>query len=144
MIFTQFVIDNAADMGVYGRKRMFLDIQNWCVTNTPGAAIEPSLVPRPGEIVLVKKKPSAFFGTPLASILIERGVDTLVVAGGSTSNCVRASVFDAASYNFRTIVVREAVFDRVQASHEMSLFDMDRQFADVMSIDEILGGITNE
>jgi maleamate amidohydrolase len=138
VVFSQFIIDDAGDMGVYGRKRGFRDSPNWCVRGTPGAQIEPSLGPHPGDLVIVKKKPSVFFGTPLVALLIERGVDTVVMCGGSTSNCVRASVFDSSSYNFRTIVVADAVIDRVAASHEMSLFDMDRQFADVMSLDAFL------
>ena len=55
------------------------------------------------------------------------------VCGGSTSNCVRATVYDASSYNFRTIVAQDCVFDRIPVSHAISLFDMDRQYADVMS-----------
>lgn len=138
VVFTRFVIDDPEDMGVYGRKRAFSDSPNWCRRGTPGAEIVPDLGPRGGDRVIVKKKPSAFFGTPLAAMLIDRGVDTVIVCGGSTSNCVRATVFDSSSYNFRTIVVADAVIDRVKASQEMSLFDMDRQFADVMSLDTLL------
>ncbi len=141
IVFTRFEVDDAADMGAYARKREFRDVETWCVTGTKGAEIEPSLGPRPGDIVLVKKKPSAFFGTPLVSLLVDRGVDTVIVCGGSTSNCVRASVFDSCSYNFRTIVVSDAVIDRLAASHEMSLFDMDRQFADVMSLEALLAAV---
>lgn len=141
VVFTRFEVDDPADMGAYGRKRAFRAIDTWCVSGTPGAAIEPSLGPRPGDLVLVKKKPSAFFGTPLVSLLVDRGIDTVVICGGATSNCVRASVFDACSYNFRTIVVSDAVIDRVAASHEMSLFDMDRQFADVMSLEALLAAV---
>ncbi len=141
VVFTRFEVDDVADMGAYGRKRAFRDIETWCVTGTKGAEIEPSLGPHPGDIVLVKKKPSAFFGTPLVSMLIHRGVDTVIVCGGATSNCVRASVFDSCSYNFRTIVVSDAVIDRVAASHEMSLFDMDRQFADVMTLAALLAAV---
>ncbi|MGN6100471.1 MAG: cysteine hydrolase family protein [Devosia sp.] len=137
VIFTRFEVDNEADMGAYRRKRAFRNIQNWCVTGTPGAQIEPVLGPLPGDLVIVKKKPSAFFGTPLLPMLVDRGVDTVIICGGATSNCVRASVFDSSSYNFRTIVVADAVIDRVEASHEMSLFDMDRQFADVMTLAEL-------
>ena len=61
-----------------------------------------------------------------------------IIVGGATSNCIRATVFDAASNNLRAIVVQEAVFDRIPISHAISLFDMDRQFADVVSIDEAL------
>src|SRR5690606_8558530 len=76
-------------------------------------------------------------GTPLLGYLIEREVDTVIIMGGSTSNCVRATVFDASSYNFRTIVVQEGVFDRIPISHAISLFDMDRQFADVVPSAEV-------
>lgn len=138
VVLTRFEIDDPADMGVYGRKRAFCDSPYWCRRGTPGAEIMPALGPRDGDIVVVKKKPSAFFGTPLTAMLIDRGVDSVIVCGGSTSNCVRATVFDAASYNFRTIVVADAVIDRVPASQEMSLFDMDRQFADVMALDAVL------
>ncbi len=141
VIFTQFVVDDPADMGVYRFKRDFRDSPNWCVRGTPGADIEPILGPEKGDLVFVKKKPSAFFGTPLAAMLIDRGIDTVVVCGGATSNCVRATVFDSSSYNFRTIVVSDAVIDRVPASQEMSLFDMDRQFADVMSLDALLAAV---
>jgi nicotinamidase-related amidase len=138
VVLTRFEIDDAADMGVYGRKRAFSESPNWCRRGTPGAAIMPELGPREGDHVLVKKKPSAFFGTPLAAMLIDRGVDSVVVCGGAASNCVRATVFDASSYNFRTIVVADAVIDQLQASQEMGLFDMDRQFADVMTLDALL------
>lgn len=138
VVFTRFEIDDAADMGVYGRKRVFSDSPNWCRRGTPGVEIMPQLGPQDGDHVLVKKKPSAFFGTPLAAMLIDRGIDSVVICGGSTSNCVRATVFDASSYNFRTIVVADAVIDRLKASQEMSLFDMDRQFADVMTLEALL------
>lgn len=92
-----------------------------------------AIAPDPQDIVLVKKKPSAFFGTPLLSLLIDRGVDTVLVTGGATSNCVRATVVDSASYNFRTMVVEDCVFDRFDISHRVALLDMDRQYADVIT-----------
>ena len=94
--------------------------------------------PSAQDIVFVKKKPSGFHGTPLLGYLIERQVDTVIIVGGATSNCIRATVFDAASFNLRAIVVQEAVFDRIPISHAISLFDMDRQFADVVAVDEAL------
>ncbi|MCC7275648.1 MAG: isochorismatase family protein, partial [Alphaproteobacteria bacterium] len=139
VFFTRFALDpSGADIGVYGRKRDLLQRDDWCLEGTPGAELLPELGPEPGDIVFVKKKPSGFFGTPLLSYLVDRGVDTVIVAGGATSNCVRATVFDSSSYNFRTIVAREAVFDRIPVSHAISLFDMDRQFADVVDCEEIL------
>ncbi|BBK34904.1 nicotinamidase-related amidase [Stella humosa] len=139
VFFTRFTLDpGGSDIGVYGRKRDLLQREDWCLDGTPGAELLPELGPEPGDVVFVKKKPSGFFGTPLLSYLVDRGVDTVIVVGGATSNCVRATVFDSSSYNFRTIVAREAVFDRIPISHAVSLFDMDRQFADVVGCDDIV------
>jgi nicotinamidase-related amidase len=100
--------------------------------------IVPAIAPRPEDIVIRKEKASGFFGTPLAARLIELGVDSLLVTGGTTSGCVRATVVDGFSYNFRVAVVEECVFDRGQASHALSLFDMQQKYADVISLDEAL------
>jgi nicotinamidase-related amidase len=89
-------------------------------------------------VVVVKNKPSAFQGTPLLPILLDRGVDTLVVTGGSTSNCVRATVVDAASLNYRVIVPAECVFDRVDISHRIALFDIDRMYGDVVRLEDLV------
>ena len=88
-------------------------------------------------MLLPKRHPSAFFGTPLASYLIERGVDTLVVTGSTTSGCVRASVVDAFAYNFRVVVPHDAVYDRTPTVHKVNLFDMAQKYADVTSTDEL-------
>ncbi len=97
--------------------------------------------PRSNEIVIVKKKPSAFFGTPLMSYLSDLQVDQLIVVGCVTSGCVRASVLDAFSYNLRVAVVREGTFDRLPLSHEMALFEMDAKYADVVSLTDVLAYI---
>ena len=76
--------------------------------------------------------------------IVERGIDTLLVVGGATSNCVQASVFDASSCNFRVAVVQEAVFDRVPISHAIALFDMDRQFADVIPLADALRHLASQ
>ncbi|HSU98845.1 MAG TPA: isochorismatase family protein, partial [Roseiarcus sp.] len=134
VFLTRFALDKSgADIGVYGRKRTLLQRPDWCLEGTEGAELLPEVGPREGDIVFTKKKPSGFFGTPLLSYLIDRAVDTVIVVGGATSNCVRATVFDSASYNFRTLVPHDAVFDRLPVSHAISLFDMDRQYADVIT-----------
>lgn len=92
------------------------------------------LAPLPGDVVLKKTCPSAFNGTPLLAELTRRGIDTLLIAGESTSGCVRASVVDAASARFRVAVIEECVFDRHQACHAINLFDMNQKYADVISI----------
>lgn len=138
-IFTRFeVARDGSDMGVYRRKRDLLQSEHWCLEGSLGAQLVPALVPTANDLVFVKKKPSGFHGTPLLGYLVDRRIDTVIVTGGSTSNCIRATVFDASSYNYRTIVAQEAVFDRIPVSHAISLFDMDRQFADVVKVAEIV------
>jgi maleamate amidohydrolase len=99
------------------------------------------IAPQPHDVLLPKKHPSAFFGTPLVSYLIERGVDTLVVTGCTTSGCVRSTVVDGFAYNFRILVPHECVYDRSQVSHAVNLFDMSEKYADVMSTDEALAAL---
>ncbi len=96
------------------------------------------IAPREGDILLPKKHPSAFFGTPLTSHLIDLQVDTLVVTGCTTSGCVRASVVDAFALNFRVLVPQDCVYDRSQVSHAVNLFDMAEKYADVCPTDEAL------
>ncbi|MDB6087632.1 MAG: N-carbamoylsarcosine amidase [Gammaproteobacteria bacterium] len=104
----------------------------------PASAIVPELSPLPGELVVRKTAPSAFFETGLRSWLTQRKVQTLLVAGATTSGCVRASVVDAMSCGFRPVVLRDCVGDRLLAPHEASLFDMDQKYADVRPLDEVL------
>ncbi len=94
--------------------------------------------PLEGEVLLPKRHPSAFFGTPLASYLIDAGVDSLVVAGCTTSGCVRSSVADAFSYNFRVAVPADAVYDRSPVVHEVNLFDMAQKYADVTTTEALI------
>jgi nicotinamidase-related amidase len=94
--------------------------------------------PLPGEAVLRKASPSAFWGTPLIGHLNHLDVDTIITCGESTSGCVRASVVDGTTYRFRMIVVEEGVFDRHEAPHAMNLFDMNQKYADVLPLVEVL------
>ena len=94
--------------------------------------------PLPGEAVLRKASPSAFWGTPLIGHLNQLDVDTIITCGESTSGCVRASVVDGTTYRFRMIVVEEGVFDRHEAAHAMNLFDMNQKYADVLPLAEVL------
>ena len=96
------------------------------------------VAPLPGEGVLRKSSPSAFYGTPLAAHLNYLGVDTVIVCGESISGCVRASVVDGCTYRYRITVVEECVFDRHEAAHAMNLFDMNQKYADVLSLGDVL------
>jgi maleamate amidohydrolase len=99
------------------------------------------IAPREGDILLPKKHPSAFFGTPLTSHLIDLQVDTLVMTGCTTSGCIRASVVDAFALNFRVLVPQDAVYDRSHVSHAVNLFDMAEKYADVCTTEEALAGL---
>ena len=96
------------------------------------------VAPRDGDVLLPKKHPSAFFATPLVSHLIDLGVDTLVMTGCTTSGCVRCSVVDAFSYNFRVLVPSDCVYDRSATSHAVNLFDMASKYADVAPAAELI------
>jgi len=100
--------------------------------------IVPELEPRPGEYIVRKQQPSAFFGTSLHSWLTLKQVDTLVHTGCTTSGCVRASVVDGLSYNYFNIVAVDCVGDRAIGPHEANLFDMGQKYADLLSAEEIV------
>jgi maleamate amidohydrolase len=103
-----------------------------------GYRIPPEVAPEPKDIMLPKKHPSAFFGTPLASYLVDLQVDSLVVTGCSTSGCVRSTVVDAFAYNYKVLVPFDAVYDRSETVHKVNLFDMGQKYADVMSTDDVI------
>lgn len=94
--------------------------------------------PLPGEAVIKKSSPSAFWGTPLVGHLNFLDVDTILTCGESTSGCVRASVVDGCTNRFRMMVVEEGVFDRHEACHAVNLFDMNQKYADVVSLADAL------
>ncbi len=93
--------------------------------------------PEPGDLIIYKERASGFFGTPLIAHLNMLGVDSLIVCGETTSGCVRASVVDAYSNGFHTVVVEEGVFDRSILSHKVCLFDLHHKYADVMHLEEV-------
>ncbi len=97
--------------------------------------IVDEIAPQPGDLVVTKSKPSVFFATPLVTWLIQLGVDTVLLAGGSTSGCVRASSVDAFSYNLNPFVVAEATFDRSETSHRVNLFELNQKYATVIGAD---------
>jgi maleamate amidohydrolase len=103
--------------------------------DNPQSDFVPELKPETGEIVIRKRLPSAFFGTDLIGMLYARRVDTVFVAGCTTSGCVRASTLDAMCHGLRPMVVSDCVGDRSESAHQASLFDLDKKYADVISLD---------
>jgi maleamate amidohydrolase len=146
VFFTRYVVDPVNDdVGMFHRK-IGAGVgrgDNLYFAGTHGAEIVAELRALPTEIVIDKKKYSAFFGTPLLALLIDRRVDTCIIVGGSTSNCIRAAAVDAMQYNFFTIIPEEAVFDRLPISHRVNLFDINRSYGDVVPVDEVLAYLAN-
>lgn len=126
--------DDGSDCGIFCEKAPGL--KN-LTEDAPESQIVPELTPVEGEYVIRKQQPSPFFGTGLMGWLTKEGVDTIVHTGCTTSGCVRASVIDGLSYNFRNVVATDGVGDRAIGPHEANLFDMGQKYADLMTCDEI-------
>ena len=117
------------------------DMASKPATNVDGNEIVAEIAPQPQDLVVLKQKPSGFFGSNLLSYLVLLGCDSLVVTGTTTSGCVRATVLDAFSNNFRITVVEDGCFDRSQASHAINLCDMHAKYADVLPSSAVLDHI---
>jgi hydroxymethylglutaryl-CoA lyase len=136
IVFTTVEYDpSLKDAGLFTRKVGGL---KWLVTGSPWVELHPALNRKEGELIVRKKYASAFFGTDLASYLATQRVDTVIVAGCTTSGCVRATVVDALQYGLHAIIPREAVGDRAQSPHEANLFDIDMKYGDVVGLHEVL------
>jgi maleamate amidohydrolase len=107
-------------------------------SNLDGNEIVAEIAPGPSDIVVPKQKPSGFYGTNLASYLVLLGCDSLLVTGTTTSGCVRATVLDAFSNNYRISVIEDGCFDRSQASHAINLCDMNAKYADIIGSNEAI------
>ncbi len=138
--FTRVVYaDDGSDAGVFCLKAPKLKI---LTEASRESQVVDELKPIAGEYVVRKTQPSAFFGTDLAPWLIRQRIDTVIVTGATTSGCVRASVVDSMSYNFRTIVASDGVGDRALGPHEANLFDMGQKYADLHKVEEIIAALT--
>jgi nicotinamidase-related amidase len=98
-----------------------------------GNEIADDIAPVDGDVVIEKARASAFFGTPLASYLVRAGMRGVVVVGGSTSGCVRASVLDASSSGFSVAIAHDGCFDRSQLSHAVALYELDVKYGAVLN-----------
>jgi len=139
IVFSRIVYaEDGSDAGVWCAKAPGL---RQLTEDAPASAIVPELASRRGELVLRKTQASCFFGTDLASWLVGRGVDSLIVTGCTTSGCVRATVVDAISWNFRPLVLGDCVGDRAIGPHEASLFDMGQKYADLSTSKALLDAL---
>ncbi|GLQ23711.1 isochorismatase [Algimonas ampicilliniresistens] len=131
-------MDNAADAGVWGTRTDTPDsLQNIKFDSDRTEFDDRLHIDRAVDAVYTKRMPSAFFETPLASFLRWHKIDTVVITGGSTSGCVRATAVDSLSYGFRTIVPIECVADKHESYHFANLTDLLIKYADVVDVAEV-------
>jgi len=105
---------------------------------TERVEVDERIAPVGDERVILKKYASAFFGTDLSTELTTHSVDTLVIAGVTTSGCVRATAVDSLQHGYRTIVPGDAVGDRAEGPHRANLFDIDAKYGDVVRTDDVI------
>ncbi len=122
------------DGGMFKRKLPILKVFD---QGSPLAEFADGLEPVAGEEVVTKQYPSAFFGTSLADLLNTAGVDTALIAGVTTSGCVRGTAVDAMQSGFRSIVIRDAVGDRHPEPHKANLFDLQAKYSDLVTVEEV-------
>ena len=100
--------------------------------------IIPELTPViPGDTVVEKQGPSVFFSTNVNNSLRSKGVDTVLIVGNTTSGCARATAIDATSLSFKTALIEECVFDRLEMAHRANMFDIQYKYCDVLPIAEV-------
>lgn len=134
VIYTRQVQKNIAFDG-FAAKKSAQDFSQY-LDGSKGTSIVDEIAPQKGDLVIDKGYASAFYGTPLLSYLIKLKVDTLIVAGGTTSGCVRAACVDAVSRNFNAAVLEDCVFDRIGVSHKVGLLDLWMRTCDLLSAQE--------
>ena len=139
VIYTQgLVAADGSSAGLWRFKQRYHAEGRVQIEGSRGAAIVDALQPEPGDRLIRKWRPSAFFRTDLEVFLGVQQVDTLLVSGTSVSGCVRATVTDAFMRDIRCMLVREAVADRTAAVLEANLFDLEQKYADVVTLAEAL------
>lgn len=127
--------DDDSDLNVFGLKvPTLLALKQ----QSHESQIVDELAPLEGELVICKNEPSAFFNTQLASWLTKRGIQTVLLAGATTSGCIRASAVDAMSHGFRVFVLEDCVGDRALEPHQANLFDIQQKYGEVMPYNQFL------
>lgn len=129
---------DAGDAGVWGTRTNTPDSLQNIKYDSERHAYDPRVVIGPDDLEYTKRMPSAFFETPLASYLVWHKVDTVVVTGGSTSGCVRATAVDALSHGYRTIVPIETCADKHESYHFANLTDLQLKYADVEPVQTVI------
>jgi maleamate amidohydrolase len=139
VIYTQgLVAADGSSAGLWRLKTKHHGLGNVQIEGSRGAAIIDELAPEPGDRLIRKWRPSAFFRTDLEVFLAVQQIDTLLICGTSMSGCVRATAVEGFMRDIRCMIVREGVADRSEAVMEASLFDIDQKYGDVVTLDMCL------
>lgn len=139
VIYTQgLVAPDGSTAGLWLKKMAYHGARSIQIEGSRGAEIIDELRPQPGDRIVRKWRPSAFFRTDLEVFLSVAQIDTLMICGTSVSGCVRATAVDAFMRDIRPMIVRECVADRSEAVLRANLFDVDQKYGDVVSLDECL------
>ena len=138
-------MEDASDAGIWGTRTNTTDsLQNIKFGSRRSEFDDRLKIDRIKDAVYLKKMPSAFFETPLQSLLVWHQVDTLVITGGSTSGCIRATAVDSLSRGYRTIVPEECVADKHESYHFANLTDLLLKYADVVNVQEVYDFLDNQ
>jgi nicotinamidase-related amidase len=146
VVFTYVAyMDSGEDAGVWGTRTNTPDsLQNIKFGSRRAEFDDRIEIDRKRDVIYCKRMPSVFFETPLQSLLVWHKVDTIIVTGGSTSGCVRATVVDSLAHGYRTIVPEECVADKHESYHFANLTDMMLKYADVMDVAEVLAWLKSQ
>ena len=142
IFFVVSYVANSPDATRMWFRKQPVGFTEFFAAGTEWVDLDTILERRSDEVIITKKYASGFFGTNLVSLLNAQGIDTIIIVGCSTSGCVRATAVDGASYEFRVIIAEEAVGDRSELSHQVSLADTDSRYGDVVSVDSVIEYLT--
>ncbi|MFT7286244.1 MAG: maleamate amidohydrolase [Halieaceae bacterium] len=138
-------MDSAEDAGIWGTRTDTEDsLQNIKFGSERNEFDDRLKIDRQGDVIYLKKMPSAFFETQLQSLLVWHQVDTVILSGGSTSGCIRATAVDSLSRGYRTIVPEECVADKHESYHFANLTDLSLKYADVLDVEEVLAWLNQQ
>jgi maleamate amidohydrolase len=137
-------LPSGEDCGVWGTRSDTPDSLQNIKYGSDRAQLDPRLTIGSKDIVIAKRMPSAFFETMVPSLLTFHKIDTVIVTGGSTSGCVRATAVDSLSRSYRTIVPEECVADKHESPHFANLYDLAVKYADVVPVAEVLGWLSSQ
>ena len=138
-------MDNADDAGIWGTRTDTPDsLQNIKFDSRRSEFDDRLEIDRKNDVIYLKKMPSAFFETQLQSLLVWHQVDTVIITGGSTSGCIRATAVDALSRGYRAIVPEQCVADKHESYHYANLTDLSLKYADVLDVDEVMAWLEQD